>query len=331
MYFDYFRYIMEIAKEGSISKASEKCHISQPGLSRILRSVEQDFQIVIFERSHNGVTLTKNGEIFLRFAENILEQYTDVDLKLHPIIDDKANIHGNMEIFMTPGMSFFPTINITQTVELFQASFPNVQVFVQILEAQEILRILTTDTTNSKIAFLIIPYSHKDQQMVNDFHEFPPLYELSPINVFQYRAMIGKTSPLANHKQLSVKKLLKEPLSVLTSTRQFTDTALIHELKKYGNPNIMFSSASPRLWLKPIATGQAISFSAGIYDSSIAYRFDNSNIRSLLDKIDYIKIKEPLEACSAYLFPKKPEIFIKEFLSLLNDETLQRNNFPEIK
>lgn len=318
MYFDYLRYIVEIVEEGSIGKASEKCHISQPGLSRILKTVENDFQINIFDRSHNGVSLTKDGEIFLRFVHDVLDQYIIVWSKLHPIKNEALNFNGEIDIYLTPGTSFFPSINLIKAIELFQSLYSNVKIYVQILEAQEILRNLEEDTTNSKLAFLIVPYSHEKKSMIEDFHKIPQYYELTPIHIFQYMAMVGKSSHLANKKQLSVKTLLKEPISVLTSTRKYSDTALIHQLEHYGKPKISTSSASPQLWLSPIANGQAISFSSSIYDPSIAYRFDSDNIDRLLNKIQYIKIKEPLEACSACLCPKNPSEIISLFLSLLN-------------
>jgi len=322
MYFNYLKYILEISHTGSIGRASENMHISQPGLSRILKSVEKDFQITIFERSHAGVLPTKQGAIFLEFAQNVLDQYHMVQYKLHPPIDPShANLKGQLNIYLAPGIAFCPIPYLYQTIESFTAIYPQVHIYIQNCDAQEILNILSQDTKKTSIAFLIVPYSSEEMKIPNDFFQLPAFLTLKPHKIFRYKAMVGKDSTFAKSKQLSVKKLLKEPLSLLASSKDFFGTALINQLSKYGEPKVAFTTASPLLWLKPIVNCQAISFSSDNFIAANLSHLDTEKIGPLLDNIVYIKTTERLESCSACIYPVDSDPIVKTFLNLLYPAT----------
>ncbi len=75
----HMRYAVEVAKAGSINKASEKLLIAQPNLSRAIKELEADLGIVIFDRSTRGMVLTPMGEEFLGYARKIIGQIDEVD------------------------------------------------------------------------------------------------------------------------------------------------------------------------------------------------------------------------------------------------------------
>lgn len=68
------KYVVEVAKEQSISKAAKKLFISQPSLSNAIKDLEKEMQINIFIRTNKGISLSKEGEIFLGYARQVLEQ-----------------------------------------------------------------------------------------------------------------------------------------------------------------------------------------------------------------------------------------------------------------
>ena len=67
-------YIIEIASHHSFSEAAKALYISQSTLSVAVREVEKDLGITIFNRNNKGVTLTYDGEDFLKYAREIVEQ-----------------------------------------------------------------------------------------------------------------------------------------------------------------------------------------------------------------------------------------------------------------
>ena len=73
------KYAVEVAKSGSLNKASEILLIAQPNLSRSIKELEADLGITIFERTTRGMTLTPEGEEFIGFAKGILSQIEQDD------------------------------------------------------------------------------------------------------------------------------------------------------------------------------------------------------------------------------------------------------------
>ncbi|MBR6404224.1 MAG: LysR family transcriptional regulator [Eubacterium sp.] len=76
----HMKYAVEVAKEGSINKASEKLLIAQPNLSRSIKELEADLGISIFARSSKGMTLTAEGEEFINYAKKILHQIYEIEM-----------------------------------------------------------------------------------------------------------------------------------------------------------------------------------------------------------------------------------------------------------
>ena len=68
------KYVVTTAQTGTISEAAKRHYISQPSLTAAIRELEQELGITIFVRSNKGVTLTPEGEVFLGYARQVMEQ-----------------------------------------------------------------------------------------------------------------------------------------------------------------------------------------------------------------------------------------------------------------
>lgn len=75
----HIRYAVEVAKLGSINKASESLGMAQPNISRAIKELESDLGIVIFDRSAKGMNLTPEGKEFIARAQNILTQINELE------------------------------------------------------------------------------------------------------------------------------------------------------------------------------------------------------------------------------------------------------------
>jgi DNA-binding transcriptional LysR family regulator len=64
----HLRYFAAVAAQGSLSRAAERLHLSQPSLSRQIRQLERDIGTPLFERTTNGTTLTPAGTAIHRHA-----------------------------------------------------------------------------------------------------------------------------------------------------------------------------------------------------------------------------------------------------------------------
>ncbi|MGN1383204.1 MAG: LysR family transcriptional regulator [Eubacterium sp.] len=69
------RQIITIADVGSMNEAAKQLYVSQPNLSAVVREIEEEAGITIFLRSNRGIKVTPDGEEFLGYARQVVEQY----------------------------------------------------------------------------------------------------------------------------------------------------------------------------------------------------------------------------------------------------------------
>lgn len=70
---------LEVAKAGSLNKASETLLIAAPNISRSIKELESELGIIIFNRTQNGMELTPDGIEFVNFAKDILNQIDELE------------------------------------------------------------------------------------------------------------------------------------------------------------------------------------------------------------------------------------------------------------
>lgn len=68
------KYVVTVAETGNITQAAEKLYISQPSLTNAIRELEKEMQVTIFHRTNKGVVVSNDGDVFLSYARQVLEQ-----------------------------------------------------------------------------------------------------------------------------------------------------------------------------------------------------------------------------------------------------------------
>ena len=79
---EYFR---KIAQTGSINEAARQLNMSQPPLSYQLKLLEQELDVVLFERSRQGVTMTEAGKLLYQRSEELLQFADSTKLEVSQI------------------------------------------------------------------------------------------------------------------------------------------------------------------------------------------------------------------------------------------------------
>lgn len=89
------RYFLTVVREESITKAAEVLHITQPTLSRQLSQMEEEVGVKLFNRGSRKITLTNEGILLRRRAEEILHL---VDKTEKELIEQDEQVEGKISI-----------------------------------------------------------------------------------------------------------------------------------------------------------------------------------------------------------------------------------------
>lgn len=68
------KYIVIAAERGTLSEAARELFVSQPSLTKSIKELEKEMGITIFDRTNKGIQVSKEGETFLGYARQVVEQ-----------------------------------------------------------------------------------------------------------------------------------------------------------------------------------------------------------------------------------------------------------------
>ncbi len=68
------RYVVTVADKGTISEAAKALFISQPSLTNAIKELENEMQLLLFNRTNKGIAVSNEGDEFLAYARQVLEQ-----------------------------------------------------------------------------------------------------------------------------------------------------------------------------------------------------------------------------------------------------------------
>ena len=89
------RYFLAVVREESITKAADVLHITQPTLSRQLAQMEEEMGVKLFDRGTRKISLTNEGLLLRRRAEEILEL---VDKTERELAEQEEMIEGTVAV-----------------------------------------------------------------------------------------------------------------------------------------------------------------------------------------------------------------------------------------
>lgn len=95
------RYFTTFAETGSLVKASEILHISQPALSKALKTLENEVGLSLLEADGRGLKLTEAGKRFLRESRPLLQEWMNLSKKIRDEETWKPSRIGSFEVFTT--------------------------------------------------------------------------------------------------------------------------------------------------------------------------------------------------------------------------------------
>lgn len=93
------RVFTTVAEMKSFSKAAEFLHISQPAVSQHVSELERQLGVKLFERQRGITVLTPAGEVFSRYAHEILENYAKVQIMFALQPERVVRVSASAEVY----------------------------------------------------------------------------------------------------------------------------------------------------------------------------------------------------------------------------------------
>lgn len=94
------RYFVELIQQQSFTRASEKLFVTQPTISKMIRSLEEELGLPLLQRSGHSFSLTDNGQVLYQRAQAILAQMAQLEAELA----DLQNLEGGRLTLGIPPM-----------------------------------------------------------------------------------------------------------------------------------------------------------------------------------------------------------------------------------
>lgn len=192
------KYVTTIANIGSISEAAKRLFVSQPSLTKAIKELEKEMGITIFDRTNKGITVSKEGERFLGYARQVLEQAALLE-------EQYKSQRGGKKQFSVSTQHYSFAVNAF--VELLKgADIDQYDVSLRETQTYEII----DDVAHMKSEIGLLYY--------NDFNR-PVLEKLIHTNELTFTELftahphifIGKNHPLANKDVVSMDELEEYP------------------------------------------------------------------------------------------------------------------------
>jgi len=193
----HLKYIVEVAKTGSITLAAKNLYMNQPNLSKAIKELETSVGIDIFKRTSKGIVPTKKGEEFLSYAKNILAQVEEMESLYKP--DTKNKISFSLSAPRASYISYAFTLFVnhlekTKDIEINFKETNSMKTIKKIVEGEFNLGIIRYQKNHESYFMNLL----KDKGL-----QYETLWE------FECLALMSRNNPLALTDNISYNELNK--------------------------------------------------------------------------------------------------------------------------
>jgi DNA-binding transcriptional LysR family regulator len=191
----HLRYLVEVERIGSITKAASSLFMGQPNLSKAIKEIENEMGIVIFKRSARGVVPTVKGAEFLEYAKAVLVQIDKME-RLYKTVSTETvsfNISIPRASYITHVFTqFINKLDNTKRIDVSLKETNSMDTINSIVECEYNLGIVRYDELYEDY-FISLLNEKKIKSKV--------------LCEFKYRVLVSKNSPLSKREYISVDEL----------------------------------------------------------------------------------------------------------------------------
>ncbi|KZE63739.1 LysR family transcriptional regulator [Fictibacillus phosphorivorans] len=249
-------YFHAVAKYKSFTKASGVLHLSQPALSKMVKSLEDELEMELIDRSSRKIELTEAGEIVFEQSRMILDSLDNLSANLYDLMHLKK---GKIKIGIPPliGFLFFPKL-----IKKFKTRYPDIKIQMVEHGANEIQQEVHDGLLD--LAIVVLPADQEEFEVVSFIEE-------------QLLLFVHSSHPYANRKTVEMKELSEE-LFILFKEGFTLHDRVIHECLKAGfHPKISYESSQWDFISGMIGEGLGVS----IFPQSISEKVDSDSIKAI--------------------------------------------------
>jgi DNA-binding transcriptional LysR family regulator len=118
----HLSYFLEVARQKSFTKASQTLRVSQPSISKVIKTLENELNVTLLERTGREIELTDAGKAVFEKAQHVVLEFQDLTSELSEIFNLQR---GEITIGLPPmvGARFFPKV-----IGLFRQTYPHIQI-----------------------------------------------------------------------------------------------------------------------------------------------------------------------------------------------------------
>lgn len=139
-------YVLAVAEHQNFTKAAEKCFVTQPTLSMQIQKLEDELDILIFDRSKKPIELTDVGRKIVTQAKNIVNE----SYRIQDIVDQqKGYIGGEFKLGIIP--TIMPTL-LPMFLKTFIKKHPKIKLKIEELTTEEIIHRINEGHLDAAIA-----------------------------------------------------------------------------------------------------------------------------------------------------------------------------------
>ena len=152
------------AKEKSYTKSSMKLNYAVSTLSEHINSLESELGVKLVESRGKRTALTKNGEIFLDYANKMLSLYNEAQDAMAYL----NTVHGSLKVLTSESLGLY---RVAPVLAKFTKTFPNVELSVSISTPNSFFEKLETAEADVVFCFGLSPYDGNAFQSTTIFEE----------------------------------------------------------------------------------------------------------------------------------------------------------------
>lgn len=231
MKIEHLRYLIAVAEHRSINQAAQSLYVSQPTLSKSIKSLETELGVFLINRTKTGVSLTADGERIYQDAKTILP----VIQEWYHLADKPHLLSGTIHILATEsaGIPFLENIFMQM-----HDTYPDLHVLLEMKRPKELLSLFS----NYKISICALFNDIKGQleQLARQQNFIVEEIFKEPLHV-----LVNTNNPLAKKSTITVRDIKDETIATYSDTK---DNPINHYFIDYFKlQNILYFSSKERI------------------------------------------------------------------------------------